>query len=108
MSWMWILPIMFGLMLLNMRIYLAMFSAIVIYFLFFNNLPFGIAVQRLVAPAQNSTLLAIPFFILLGTLLSHTGVAERILRSEEHTSELQSREHLVCRLLLEKEKHILH
>src|SRR5690606_40620369 len=25
-------------------------------------------------------------------------------RSEEHTSELQSREHLVCRLLLEKKK----
>src|SRR5690625_6133608 len=27
------------------------------------------------------------------------------LRSEEHTSELQSRGHLVCRLLLEKKKH---
>src|SRR2546429_2263590 len=29
------------------------------------------------------------------------------LRSEEHTSELQSRLHLVCRLLLEKKKKIL-
>src|SRR5436853_5145271 len=28
----------------------------------------------------------------------------RILRSEEHTSELQSLRHLVCRLLLEKKK----
>src|SRR5690625_5481687 len=28
----------------------------------------------------------------------------RIMRSEEHTSELQSRGHLVCRLLLEKKK----
>src|SRR3989442_10890104 len=28
-------------------------------------------------------------------------------RSEEHTSELQSRPHLVCRLLLEKKNHIL-
>src|SRR5690625_6182970 len=28
-------------------------------------------------------------------------------RSEEHTSELQSRGHLVCRLLLEKKKKIL-
>src|SRR5690606_40678526 len=27
-----------------------------------------------------------------------------VLRSEEHTSELQSRENLVCRLLLEKKK----
>src|SRR3712207_1340497 len=29
----------------------------------------------------------------------------RIPRSEEHTSELQSRQYLVCRLLLEKKKH---
>src|SRR3712207_8010376 len=28
-----------------------------------------------------------------------------LLRSEEHTSELQSRQYLVCRLLLEKKKH---
>src|SRR5262245_63071589 len=30
----------------------------------------------------------------------------KILRSEEHTSELQSLRHLVCRLLLEKKKYI--
>src|SRR3989442_10505928 len=29
---------------------------------------------------------------------------EELTRSEEHTSELQSRPHLVCRLLLEKKK----
>src|SRR3712207_7261516 len=29
-------------------------------------------------------------------------------RSEEHTSELQSRQYLVCRLLLEKKKHTKH
>src|SRR3712207_7672990 len=29
---------------------------------------------------------------------------ERVRRSEEHTSELQSRQYLVCRLLLEKKK----
>src|SRR6266498_4256210 len=29
-------------------------------------------------------------------------VRQRVIRSEEHTSELQSRPHLVCRLLLEK------
>src|SRR3989304_9215281 len=33
---------------------------------------------------------------------AHRG--RRIIRSEEHTSELQSRLHLVCRLLLEKKK----
>src|SRR5258707_10475227 len=30
-----------------------------------------------------------------------------IWRSEEHTSELQSRQYLVCRLLLEKKKHYI-
>src|SRR3712207_1086456 len=32
------------------------------------------------------------------------GAKKRIFRSEEHTSELQSRQYLVCRLLLEKKK----
>src|SRR3712207_8397052 len=30
----------------------------------------------------------------------------RLSRSEEHTSELQSRQYLVCRLLLEKKNHL--
>src|SRR5690625_5406294 len=59
----------------------------------------------------------------LGTLAQHSGcegpVGEQrhrerrqpepptALRSEEHTSELQSRGHLVCRLLLEKKNHTI-
>src|SRR5204863_7700661 len=35
---------------------------------------------------------------------SHAGGNRHIQRSEEHTSELQSRRDLVCRLLLEKKK----
>src|SRR2546422_3545028 len=35
-----------------------------------------------------------------------TWLAQQAHRSEEHTSELQSRLHLVCRLLLEKKKKI--
>src|SRR3712207_7216631 len=40
------------------------------------------------------------------TLISLGRLADRqlITRSEEHTSELQSRQYLVCRLLLEKKK----
>src|SRR3712207_8931468 len=34
----------------------------------------------------------------------HNEQVAAILRSEEHTSELQSRQYLVCRLLLEKKK----
>src|SRR3712207_7339003 len=35
----------------------------------------------------------------------HGEVRDEDRRSEEHTSELQSRQYLVCRLLLEKKKH---
>src|SRR3712207_8415151 len=34
--------------------------------------------------------------------------ANGLARSEEHTSELQSRQYLVCRLLLEKKKSVRH
>src|SRR5574344_2771693 len=37
-------------------------------------------------------------------LLPPNGMTARWRRSEEHTSELQSRDHLVCRLLLEEKK----
>src|SRR2546429_4432907 len=41
----------------------------------------------------------------VGVPLQHDAVlGQRAGRSEEHTSELQSRLHLVCRLLLEKKK----
>src|SRR5205085_6468355 len=36
--------------------------------------------------------------------LPDIGLEARLLRSEEHTSELQSQSNLVCRLLLEKKK----
>src|SRR2546425_6913844 len=47
---------------------------------------------------------AIPTAIYGGVFLL-AGVAWLLLRSEEHTSELQSLAYLVCRLLLEKKKH---
>src|SRR5258708_29563591 len=49
-------------------------------------------------------------FVLLRTTQNHD-IAEYVViakwRSEEHTSELQSPDHLVCRLLLEKKKNDL-
>src|SRR5690606_31383763 len=42
------------------------------------------------------------FYLGLGEALREYGVRVLVIRSEEHTSELQSRENLVCRLLLEK------
>src|SRR5256884_1197021 len=42
----------------------------------------------------------------INLLLGFGSLGRLLRRSEEHTSELQSRLHLVCRLLLEKKKHI--
>src|SRR5690606_41286269 len=55
----------------------------------------------LTSPLVNTNILVIILFsvIVYGERLSGTET-----RSEEHTSELQSRENLVCRLLLEKKK----
>src|SRR3712207_7106888 len=41
--------------------------------------------------------------VFFGSALRNFGVRD-LIRSEEHTSELQSRQYLVCRLLLEKKK----
>src|SRR2546430_12159743 len=41
---------------------------------------------------------------LLGSAMATVSVRPSRLRSEEHTSELQSQSNLVCRLLLEKKK----
>src|SRR3712207_6850484 len=54
--------------------------------------------------------------ILIGALINAKAIAKKLIelnndvvivnaRSEEHTSELQSRQYLVCRLLLEKKKY---
>src|SRR5690606_42151879 len=43
-------------------------------------------------------------YILVAIQLEENDLIKQFGRSEEHTSELQSRENLVCRLLLEKKK----
>src|SRR5437016_11638158 len=40
----------------------------------------------------------------MGLLMARKGMPRTMVRSEEHTSELQSLTNLVCRLLLEKKK----
>src|SRR5258708_14180215 len=54
---------------------------------------------------------ALPIFVIVPLsiltvwqIAAALGALENVTRSEEHTSELQSPDHLVCRLLLEKKK----
>src|SRR3712207_8449313 len=48
-----------------------------------------------------------PPSVLAKCLVGDLGAAWTVDRSEEHTSELQSRQYLVCRLLLEKKKELI-
>lgn len=75
-----VILVMLALFALNMRLYIGILIAVFGYFLFINPIPIAIAVQRLIGPAQNTSLLAIPFFIMLGTVMSYTGIAERMIK----------------------------
>src|SRR5690606_41091534 len=63
--------------------------------------------RQRVATAFRVMLTVVEAFLVGQTLSFATlrAIFVRRFRSEEHTSELQSRENLVCRLLLEKKKH---
>src|SRR2546422_6817003 len=67
---------------------------------------------RSVADAVRTGWMFVPILLLYGVVYVANGwawwliMADEPSRSEEHTSELQSRLHLVCRLLLEKKKKI--
>src|SRR2546422_8006895 len=80
---------------LDTAIQLAYLAASVLFILGLKGLSHPDTARRGMLLAELGMLMAI-----VGTLLKH----EIVRRSEEHTSELQSRLHLVCRLLLEKKK----
>src|SRR5437763_1776449 len=61
----------------------------------------AIAMMLVIVPFWTSFLIRIYAWI---NILQHDGLLNTVLRSEEHTSELQSPMYLVCRLLLEKKK----
>src|SRR3712207_7541251 len=66
---------------------------------------FGLGTLEMFTDETSTTMLAARDAALDLGLLVKGGQATLLLRSEEHTSELQSRQYLVCRLLLEKTTH---
>src|SRR3712207_7685454 len=61
------------------------------------------AQRRLGAPVQHLRELPGDYYA-VGAVEQYLMQTGQVYRSEEHTSELQSRQYLVCRLLLEKKK----
>src|SRR3712207_7522507 len=69
--------------------------------------PDGVAVERIPGVVEAPHRLRLPLDqrpVGRGHVAHLTDVLDPQVRSEEHTSELQSRQYLVCRLLLEKKK----
>src|SRR3712207_8276080 len=72
----------------------------------------GHALQPVLGHAHPDAALAVPPVLVAGVDRCQVGAVgqhrlprqAQVVRSEEHTSELQSRQYLVCRLLLEKKK----
>src|SRR5690625_6908186 len=62
--------------------------------------PFALVTVDHLNPSHRSGKNMIEFDVYLAI----TALSGLVIRSEEHTSELQSRGHLVCRLLLDKKK----
>lgn len=68
---------------IDLPIFISVVAAVFLYFLAGNGAPPTIAVQRLVGASQNLSLLAVPFFIMLGTVMNHTGITKRLLQLAE-------------------------
>src|SRR3712207_7474146 len=64
------------------------------------------SLAELTAAMQDAATVDVRGRYLLAELLGAVGADPAATRSEEHTSELQSRQYLVCRLLLEKKKNL--
>src|SRR5665648_341286 len=75
--------LMLMLFLVNIPISLAVIGVTFVYFFLSGQLEPMIAVQRFIGGAQSPALLAVPFFIMLGSIMNNTGVAKRMLNLAE-------------------------
>ena len=68
---------------INLPVFIGVVTAILSYFYLAGDASPMIAVQRIIGAGENTTLLAIPFFIMLGNLLNYTGITRRMLKLAE-------------------------
>jgi len=72
--------ILFGLLALNIPVAYSLIVSAISYFLLIDTaLPVDMVFQRMVASGQSFTLLAVPFFILAGTIMNSSGISRRLL-----------------------------
>jgi tripartite ATP-independent transporter DctM subunit len=74
------ISVMIVLALMNIPIWLAIIGGCLPYFLFLETmLPSKVIVQRIIAMTENSSYLAIPFFISAGSIMNHSGISRRLM-----------------------------
>ena len=71
--------IMLGLLAANMRVAFAIAIAALVFFLTAEGVPLEIYIQRMVSVTHSFPLLAVPFFILAGVVMNHSGITRRLM-----------------------------
>jgi tripartite ATP-independent transporter DctM subunit len=77
------ITVMFVLLLLEFPVAFSVFASTLVYFIFYSSLPLMIAVQRIGEGLSSYALLAIPFFIMAGIYMNHSGISKRLLAFSE-------------------------
>jgi tripartite ATP-independent transporter DctM subunit len=75
----WPIWVMLGLFALNVPVAFAMGIAAMAFFVAAEGLPLAIFAQRIVAATDSFPLLAVPFFILAGSIMNHAGITRRLM-----------------------------
>ena len=76
------LPIilLFVFFLLNVPIAFSLIASAMVYFLFINDvIPVLLVIQRFITATESFPLLAVPFFIMVGSIMNHSGISRRLL-----------------------------
>ena len=68
---------------INLPVFVSVILSVLVYFFLSPDAMPVIAVQRMIGAGENTSLVAVPFFILLGNLLNYTGITSRMLRLAE-------------------------
>jgi tripartite ATP-independent transporter DctM subunit len=72
--------LLFVMFLLNVPVAFSLIASALFYFLFINNsLPIALVMQRFVTSAESFPLLAIPFFIMVGSVMNYSGISRSLL-----------------------------
>ena len=72
--------LLFVFFLLNIPIAFSLIASALVYFLFINtSLPIALVMQRFITSAESFPLLAIPFFIMVGSVMNFSGISRSLL-----------------------------